>query len=68
MFAKNVGPADRLARLILGVVLIALVIFFHQWWAILAAVLGVILILTAAFSTCGLYTLFGINTCKKAKP
>lgn len=61
----NVGGADRWIRIVLGV---ALAIYGYTqmvWW--LAAV-GVVVFLTGAFRFCGLYTLFGISTCKKETP
>jgi len=60
----NVGSFDRLARLILGAVLIAFALGYiapgtgWNWvgW------IGVILILTALFGTCPAYKLFGWST------
>lgn len=66
----NVGKVDRAARLILGVVLIALSLFSGisifsnpvlQWLAPLA---GLVLIFTALFRFCPLYRLIGASTCK----
>lgn len=60
MFTTNVGSADRIARIILGVILIALVFVGPKtpWgW------IGVIPLATGFLRTCPLYQLFGINTC-----
>jgi membrane-associated protease RseP (regulator of RpoE activity) len=62
--AVNVGSFDRLARLILGAVLIAFALGYiaagtgWNWvgW------IGVIPILTALFGTCPAYSLFGWST------
>jgi hypothetical protein len=60
MFRKNIGKTDRIIRVVIGVVIGALGIFYQSWWGLIAILpLG-----TAAFSFCGLYRLLGINTCK----
>ncbi len=61
MFTTNVGSADRVARIVLGILLIALVFVGPQtpWgW------IGVIPLATGFLRTCPLYSIFGINTCK----
>jgi len=66
----NVGSADRLARIILGLVLVVLpfVTSFGLWVNPIAAfgvpIVGVVLIVTALFRFCPAYRLFGIRTCK----
>jgi hypothetical protein len=60
MFQNNVGNADRVFRILLGIALISLVFVGPQtlWgW------IGVVPLLTGLFCTCPLYGLFGINTC-----
>ena len=61
---KNVGGIDKVIRILLGVVLIALtltnVIGCWGW-------IGVVPLLTGLFSRCGLYSLLGINTCPLKK-
>jgi Protein of unknown function (DUF2892) len=62
MSAANVGNADRLARIIIGVVLIALVFFGPKtnWgW------IGLIPLLTGLIRWCPAYRLVGMSTCKK---
>lgn len=62
MFKTNVGGADRIARVVLGLVLIALVFVGPQtpWgW------IGVVPLVTGLFRTCPLYSLIGVNTCPK---
>ena len=57
---KNVGGVDRILRIVVGVVLLALAASGQvgAWgWV------GVILLATGLFSFCGAYTLFGFNTC-----
>jgi len=60
---KNVGTADRIVRLILGVVIIGLGLYFKSWWG----VIGIIPLATGLIGYCCLYPLFGINTCKIRK-
>ncbi|MDO8606237.1 MAG: DUF2892 domain-containing protein [Phaeospirillum sp.] len=58
---KNVGGIDRIARIVIGLVLIVLAAthVIPPWgW------LGVIPLLTAAIGWCPAYTLFGFNSCK----
>ncbi|KFE34986.1 YgaP family membrane protein [Thioclava atlantica] len=65
MFKRNVGGIDRIVRIVVGLGLI-LGYFLnpegaYSWlyW------LGVIPLATGLLGTCGLYTLLGINTCKR---
>jgi len=57
---KNVGTIDRIVRIIIGIIGVSLVFFGPQtqWgW------LGLVPLLTGAFSFCPAYKLFGLNTC-----
>ena len=61
MFKTNVGSVDRILRIVLGVVLIALVFVGPKtpWgW------IGIIPLETGLFSTCPVYSLLGIRTCR----
>lgn len=62
----NVGGTDRVIRLVLGIVLIALAYFgiFTGTAAIVAYVVGAIAIVTGLVNFCLLYLPFGINTRK----
>ena len=60
MFKSNVGNIDRIARGLLGLVLIVLALTgtIGVWgW------IGVVPLLTAALGTCPLYTMLGFSTC-----
>jgi len=60
MFKTNVGGIDRVLRIVVGLVLIALVFIGPKtpWgW------IGVIPIATGFLRTCPLYSLIGANTC-----
>lgn len=62
MFKTNVGSFDRIARIVLGLVLIALVFVGPKtaWgW------IGVIPLVTGLLRTCPAYSLLGLNTCPK---
>jgi hypothetical protein len=65
MFKTNVGNADRIVRIALGVVLIAVYFLFpgNAWWAVLSLVVGLVALVTGFMSTCPLYSLLGISTC-----
>jgi len=60
MFKTNVGGVDRLLRIFLGVVLIGLALTKGMVWGWI----GVVPLVTGLFSTCPLYSLLGIKTCK----
>ena len=60
-FAKNMGGTDRIARLIIGALLVVLAITgtIGVWgWV------GIILVVTAFINFCPIYRVFGIKTCK----
>lgn len=61
---QNVGMADRIIRIILGVVFVILALRYSYWWFIPA----VIALVTGIVGWCGLYTLFKWNTNVAAKP
>jgi len=59
MNAKNIGRADRIVRILVGLGLIALVFIGPEtpWgW------LGLVPLLTALVGTCPLYSIFGIKS------
>ncbi|WP_343748326.1 DUF2892 domain-containing protein [Fluviicola sp.] len=64
---KNMGTTDRVIRVV--VALIAAILIFSGIlkgaWAIVAGVVAGIFLLTSLVSFCPLYTLVGINTCKR---
>jgi ABC-type polysaccharide/polyol phosphate export permease len=60
----NVGTIDRVVRIIIGLVLIALVFVGPQtpWgW------IGIVPLATALIGFCPAYALFGLNTCARKK-
>jgi hypothetical protein len=62
---SNVGSIDRIARVVVGLVLIAYAIpigFHHTGWN-WTGWIGVVPLLTAIFGYCPAYTAFGVSTC-----
>jgi len=59
----NVGSTDRIVRLVLGVVIILLGIYFKSWWG----VIGIIPVITALLNFCPAYSLIGVSTKKKVE-
>lgn len=60
----NVGGADKVVRLVLALVLFSLYFFLDgglKW----IALLGFVPLVTGLVNWCPLYTIFGINTCRK---
>lgn len=58
---SNVGPIDRLLRIIIGLIIAIFGIVFKSYWG----VVGIIILGTGVFGYCLLYSLLGINTAKK---
>ncbi|MCP2040980.1 hypothetical protein L1281_001570 [Neisseria sp. HSC-16F19] len=61
MFCRNVGKTERIIRVIVGLVLLALVFVGPQtpWgW------IGLIPLITGLLGWCGIYTLLGKRSCK----
>lgn len=59
----NVGGSDRIIRLVLGAVIIALGFYFKSWWG----VIGVVPIITGLLNFCPVYYLIGVSTKKKVE-
>ncbi len=61
----NVGTADRIARVIIGLVLIAFAIpigFPQTGWNWIGWI-GIVPLVTAALGVCPAYSLLGLSTC-----
>ncbi|GAB4180330.1 MAG: DUF2892 domain-containing protein [Calditrichia bacterium] len=56
----NVGKFDRIFRIILGLVILAVGYYYQSWWGLV----GLVPLLTAAIGWCPLYVPFGVKTCK----
>ena len=60
----NVGGADRVARIVVGIALLSLFFLLEgaaRWWGLV----GVVLIATGLLRWCPAYIPFGIKTCRK---
>lgn len=63
----NIGPSDKLMRLIIALVLILLFYFevITGTLGLIALVLAFVLAITSLINFCPIYTIFRINTSKK---
>jgi hypothetical protein len=62
---RNVGSFDRIARIVVGLLLIAFAIplgFPQTGWNLIGWI-GVVPVLTAVFGYCPAYSVFGMSTC-----
>ena len=63
--AQNVGSADKIARIVVGALLIVFALMgMIGWWGWI----GVIPIVTALIGWCPAYMLLGIKTCPTSNP
>lgn len=63
----NVGSADRIIRVILGLALLSAIFLLdgkERWFGLI----GLVPLLTAAVKVCPLYTVLGIRTCPAPEP
>ena len=62
---KNEGTIDRVIRLVAAVAafVVAALVGFTSVLGIILAVVGVVLLVTAAVGFCPLYRVFGLSTC-----
>jgi hypothetical protein len=57
----NIGSADRIVRIILGVLIIGAGFYYQSWWG----AVGLVPLLTAVIRWCPAYLPFGISSIKK---
>jgi len=62
---RNVGPIDRWIRIVISLALLAFALVGPETGYNDFGYVGVLLLGTALFDWCPLYSLFGIRTCKK---
>lgn len=55
---KNVGKADMIIRIIIGIVIASVGIVYQSWWGLIA----IVPLLTAFINFCPLYTVMGCST------
>ncbi|MBB4104740.1 YgaP family membrane protein [Allorhizobium borbori] len=67
MFSRNVGGIDRVLRILVGIVLLAMFFLFPdaswRYWTLI----GIVPLATGLLSTCPLYSILGLNTCPVKK-
>jgi hypothetical protein len=67
MLKTNVGTIDRVIRIVVGLVLLALFVFYPaaswRYWALI----GLIPLVTGLVGTCPIYSILGISTCPARK-
>ena len=59
----NIGTADRVIRIVIGLVLFGVGFYFRSWWGLV----GLLPILTALIRFCPAYVPFKLNTCAREK-
>jgi hypothetical protein len=66
---RNVGVFDKVFRITVAVIIALLYYFLDITGTVglVLIILAAVFLLTGLFNFCGLYTLFGINTCSKKK-
>lgn len=57
----NVGKADRILRIVVGLTIIGAGVYYHNW----LGAIGVVPLLTATLGWCPAYVPFKISTCGK---
>jgi len=66
---RNEGTADRVIRVLIGIILVGLATYFmgswDLWVVIVVGILGLIALITGITGYCGLYALLKISTIKK---
>lgn len=69
-FDRNVGPLDRIVRMLGGGVLGAAgwTMGLPPWASVSLSVLGPLTVLTGVLSKCSIYYLFGYSTCPLEPP
>lgn len=59
----NVGGIDRILRIVVGVVILAIGLVMGSWWGLI----GLIPLVTGLVKWCPAYLIFGLKTCKAEK-
>ncbi|KJS16629.1 MAG: hypothetical protein VR78_07155 [Hoeflea sp. BRH_c9] len=67
MFKSNVGAADRILRIVVGLALLAVFFIYPDASWRYFALIGSVPLVTGLLGTCPLYSLFGMSTCPVKK-
>ena len=57
----NVGPVDRVIRIVAGLAILGAGYYYQSWFGLI----GIVPLLTAVFRICPAYLPFGMSTCAK---
>ncbi len=60
---RNMGTADRSIRVVAGLIICSLGLYFNSWWGLI----GLMPLGTSLTGWCPPYSLLGINTCASTK-
>ena len=60
---KNIGKADKIVRVVLGLAIGAAGVYFKNWFGLI----GIVPLVTVFLGTCPAYLPFGITTCRANK-
>lgn len=66
---KNMGIADIIIRVLIALV-VGILIYANVLsgtWALVAGIVSLVFVATSLFGFCPLYSLLGINTCRKTQ-
>jgi hypothetical protein len=63
MFKTNVGGIDRILRIVVGLVLLAMFFVYPEASWRYFMLIGVVPLFTGLFGTCPLYSVLGLSTC-----
>lgn len=63
MLQKNVGHADRVVRIALGVLILSVALYYESLWGIL----GLVMIASGTLRFCPVYFPFGFSTHREKK-
>jgi sulfite exporter TauE/SafE len=55
----NVGKVDRTIRIIAGLAIIGVGVYYNNWWG----AIGAVPLITALIGWCPAYSLIGVSTC-----
>ena len=59
----NVGKTEQIIRIIMGVLIVILGLYFRSWWGII----GLVPIITGSIRYCPISDILGISTCNIKK-
>ena len=68
MICNNIGPTDRVMRIVFGLALIGLGFFVGGTLGVAISVFGLVPLATGSLGYCPVYSLFKINGCRPKTP